>query len=179
LAYNLDRLEWPLKKAQLSPQVGSDPKHMSALGWYYFLTGNLSMPKLLFEQEQGFNYAFQGYGWEDLELGYRLSKRKIPLYYLKSAINYHYHVITKDEEIQRNIKKGESARTMYNLHPELKWFLGANPVSLFMFPRISVKSSFYKRMKIWYEKKPVTSIKHKFGFWFLKEYNYIQGFVKA
>ena len=45
LAWNLKVLEFPPKPDDLSPQVGTHPKHMSKLGWYYFLTGNISIPK--------------------------------------------------------------------------------------------------------------------------------------
>ena len=174
-AQNISHLEWPISSATLSPQVGSNPKHMAKLGWYYFLTGNLSMPKILFEKEEGFNYAFQGYGWEDLELGYRLYKKKVPLYYLKSAKNFHYHVITKDEEIERNVGKGKSAQTFLKLHPELKWFLGGNPVSLYLYKRIKKSGAFYQRMQQWYKAKQ--NWQHKFAFWFLKEHQYLSGFL--
>ena len=130
LAWNLDSYNWPPKQSSLSPQVGKDRRHLSKLGWFYFLTGNLSISRSLFNSENGFNELFLGYGWEDLELGYRLHKKKVPLYYLKTAINFHYHVITNDDEIRRNIKKGESAKIFLDLHPELKLFLGLNCIFL-------------------------------------------------
>ena len=79
--------------------MGKDPKSGSKLGWYYFLTGNISFPKALFMQENGFNEVFMSYGWEDIELGYRLEQKKVPLRYLKSAVNYHYHVISKKKKL--------------------------------------------------------------------------------
>ena len=84
------------------------------MGWYYFLTGNISFPKALFEEEQGFSEDFLNYGWEDLELGYRFKKRNIPLYYLTTAVNYHYHVITDKEKSERKLNMGQSAQIFSN-----------------------------------------------------------------
>ena len=177
LAWNLASLERPLNLDNATPQVATFPKHMSRLGWYYFLTGNVSLPKALFEKEGGFNSLFVGYGWEDLELGYRLSQQKIPLYYLKTSVNYHYHVISKDDEIQRNIKKGESATLFLKLHPELKWFLGFNPISLAIFFRLKQSSFIYKFFENQFKKTTISWL-HKLSFWFLKEFNYMKGAQK-
>ncbi|MBH37505.1 hypothetical protein CL658_00540 [bacterium] len=174
LAWNLDSLELPINHSKVSPQVGTFPKHMAKLGWFYFLTGNVSLPKSLFDKHNGFNTLFMGYGWEDLELGYRLSQQKVPLYYLKSSVNYHYHVISKEEEIDRNIKKGESATIFLTLHPELKWFLGFNPVSVFIFSKIKETSFVYRFFKQNFTKNE-SSWLHKVSFWFLKEFNYLRG----
>ncbi|RAP27344.1 hypothetical protein DID74_00605 [Candidatus Marinamargulisbacteria bacterium SCGC AG-333-B06] len=174
LAWNLASLELPINHDHKTPQVGTFPKHMTKLGWFYFLTGNISLPKSLFDKENGFNELFMSYGWEDLELGYRLSRQKIPLYYLKSSVNYHYHVISKEDEIERNIKKGESAKIVLMLHPELRWFLGFNPISLWVFSQIKETSFVYKFFK---EKLAMneSSWQHKIAFWFLKEFNYLKG----
>ena len=160
----------------LSPYIKRNYKNKKKLGWFYFLTGNISFPKALYLREGGLSKDFLGYGWEDLELGYRLSKKKIPLIYLKNAINYHYHVITKDEEIERNIKKGESAKVFLKKHPELKWFLGLNPVSTFIFPKIKENGLFYNVIK---DRCYASSnrILHDFGFWFLKEFYYLRGIL--
>ena len=109
---NMDRLEWPTTDKNLKPYIQRKIKDKSKIGWFYFLTGNISFPKSLFLSNNGFNETFLNYGWEDLELGYRLQKKKVPLIYLKSAVNYHYHVVTKEEEIERNVKKGESAKIL-------------------------------------------------------------------
>lgn len=173
---NMEKLEWPAAKESLHPYITRNLKDGAALGWYYFLTGNISFPKNLYLREGGLSQDFLGYGWEDLEFGYRLSKKKVPLYYLKQAINYHYHVITKEEEIERNIKKGESARIFLKKHPELKWFLGLNPVSKFVFPKIDQAGTFYKMMKENFFMSK-SKVKHEIGFWFLKEFNYLRGLL--
>jgi GT2 family glycosyltransferase len=177
LTYNLKKLEWPTSKANTQPYITRDYKNMKKLGWFYFLTGNISFPKKLFLAEDGFDETFLSYGWEDLELGYRLSKKDIPLYYLNTAQNYHYHVVTKEEEIERNIKKGESAKIFIKKHLELKWFLGLNPVSVFLFKIIKKEGVVYSFIK----KSMFTSkinVFQRFGFWFLKEYSYLQGLLR-
>lgn len=179
LAWNMAHLHWPPRQAELKAQVGTNPPHMARLGWYYFLTGNISFPKSLFDSEQGFSESFKNYGWEDLELGYRLlEKRKIPLLYLKTAINYHYHVISKEEEVDRCFLKGESADILIQKHPELKLFLGINPLSKWVYPKIDKSGRFYTKMRHdWLISG--YALQEAFAFWFLKEYEYLSGLFKA
>jgi len=174
LTFNMDRLAWPVTQAQLTPYIQRDLKPFSKLGWYYFLTGNLSLPKAVFDTFEGFNELFKGYGWEDLELGYRLSKKNIPLIYLKQAVNYHYHVVSELDEMSRNVAKGQSARIFLNLHPELKWFLGLNPISRWVFPAIKPHHFIYKKAQEWFE-RPTHDKRRRFGAWFLKEHAYLKG----
>ena len=176
LTYNLKTLEWPTNTENTVPYITPKYPHLKKLGWFYFLTGNVSFPKQLFLDNNGFSEEFQGYGWEDLELGYRLYKKKIPLFYLKFAINFHYHVVSKDEEILRNIKKGESAQIFLKLHPELKWFLGVNPLSVFISRAIKKEGRLFNLIK---KKCYHSKNKHlkKIGFWFLKEYHYLSGIL--
>jgi glycosyltransferase involved in cell wall biosynthesis len=173
---NMNILEWPTSEKNLYPYIRESLKPLQKLGWWYFLTGNISFPKTLFDSESGFSEKFKGYGWEDLELGYRLFKKKVPLRFLPAAKNYHYHVVTQQEEIERNVKKGESAQDFLKMHPELKWFLGLNPLSKFIFPKISETGWFFNRMQVWFSKSE-KGIKHDIGFWFLKEYFYLKGLV--
>ncbi len=174
---NMTALHWPPETKKLYPYIQRTYSEGARLGWYYFLTGNVSLPKSLFQDLEGFDPDFTGYGWEDLELGYRLSQKKYPLYYLKPAINYHYHVVTQEEEISRCKKKGESAKILLSKHPELKLFLGLNPLSIWIFPKISFQGPFYRWvLESCFNSK--NSLKKKFGFWFLKEYHYLSGLLK-
>lgn len=176
VTYNMVSLEWPTTAENLYPYIRESLKPKQRLGWWYFLTGNISFSKELVCKEGCFSEDFLGYGWEDLELGYRLYKKKIPLRFLPEAKNYHYHVVTKQEEVDRNVKKGESAQIVLKKHPELKWFLGLNPLSKFIFPKIKEGGWFFKTMKTWFLASD-SSVKHRFGFWFLKEYYYLKGLL--
>jgi glycosyltransferase involved in cell wall biosynthesis len=172
---NMTSLHWPIAHDVLYPYIQKKYADGAKLGWYYFLTGNLSIPKALFNEMNGFDMEFQGYGWEDLELGYRLRLKKVPLLYLKEAINYHYHVVSERDEIKRNIKKGESAQIFLKKHPELKWFLGLNPLSVFVFKRIDPNGAWLKRMEGWLD---MGGVRQRFSMWFLKEYYYLVGMIQ-
>lgn len=128
-ARNLTRLDRSFSKQKTFSQVGKERQNYSRLGWYYFLTGNISFPKSAFEQAGGFSTDFTGYGWEDIELGYRFHKMGIPLLFLKNAINYHFHLVSNTEDVKRYFEKGRSARIFLAKHPELKTFLGSNPLA--------------------------------------------------
>jgi len=175
LAHNLVSYDWPPNLLLATPQVPKKYQTGARLQWYYFLTGNISFPKSIFEQASGFSLDFKNYGWEDLEFGYRLFKQKVPFYYLKEAINYHYHVISDDEQIDRKYNMGQSAQIFYQKHPELKWFLGLNPVSAFLRRRLSKQGVLYRMIASFYGMK--IGFLHRFSVWFLSEYNYLSGIL--
>ncbi len=86
----------------------------------FFYTSNISIKKSLLEKYP-FDSAFSGYGWEDIELGYRLHKRVgLKLYYNKYAIAYHDHAMTEDSLNQRMRQIGFSAKIIDKKYPELK-----------------------------------------------------------
>ena len=175
LAYNLDTYDWPPKALGTKTQVPRKYRDGDRLDWYYFLTGNVSFPKSIFTVEKGFSLAFKNYGWEDLELGYRFKKREIPLYYLTSAVNYHYHVITDEEKAERKYNMGQSAQIFLQKHPELKWFLGLNPVSVFIRKRLSRQHIIYRMIQRLKDSKAAAL--RSFSYWFLGEYNYLTGLL--
>ena len=78
-----------------------------------------------------FDEDFKSYGWEDIELGYRLYKMGIPLLYLPSAKNYHYHFVDDQDMVKRKYNMGKSAAIFYKKHPnfEIKMYLGMNPIA--------------------------------------------------
>jgi len=175
LAYNLVSEGWPPNLDEATTQVPRKYKGMDRLDWYYFLTGNVSFSKELFELEGGFSLDFKSYGWEDLELGYRLKKRGIPLYYLTTAKNIHYHVVSDDEAVERKFNMGQSAQIFLSKHPELKWFLGLNPLSVMV------------RKLLWHQHPLVQGIRalqgsrlpliKRFSYWFMGEFNYLSGLL--
>ncbi len=76
-------------------------KYDSKADWVSFTSGNTSVPKEWLEDAGLFDENFgTRWGCEDLELGYRLYKKKKNFKYLKSAVNYHiahYRNIFEDE----------------------------------------------------------------------------------
>jgi GT2 family glycosyltransferase len=105
------------------------------LKWAYFLTGNLSIWKETLVEAGLFDENFKGYGWEDIELGYRLHQMKVPLFYLPSAVNYHHHPVSKEGLVERKFEMGKSAALFYKKHPnfEIKMFIGMNPLAMGIF----------------------------------------------
>jgi len=68
-----------------------------------------------------FDPAFSKYGWEDIELGYRLHQRVgLKLYYNAQAIGYHDHAMTEDSLRNRMRAIGSSAHIFNKKYPELK-----------------------------------------------------------
>lgn len=86
----------------------------------FFYTSNISLKRSLLNKFS-FDQSFSGYGWEDIELGYRLSKEaNLKIYYNASAIAYHDHFMTEDSLKGRMIAIGKSAWTIHRKYPELK-----------------------------------------------------------
>lgn len=66
-----------------------------------FYTCNLSLKTELLRQTGPFDEDFGGYGWEDVELGYRLRKNGMRLFYNPAALAYHYKHVTFAEACRR------------------------------------------------------------------------------
>jgi GT2 family glycosyltransferase len=56
----------------------------------YFWTTNVSLPRALVVEAGGFDERFREYGWEDLELGFRLRTMGVRSKLARDAIVYHY-----------------------------------------------------------------------------------------
>lgn len=56
----------------------------------YFWTTNVSLPLALVREAGGFDERFREYGWEDLELGFRLRQMGVPSLLARDALVYHY-----------------------------------------------------------------------------------------
>ncbi|OGI06879.1 MAG: hypothetical protein A2Y40_00350 [Candidatus Margulisbacteria bacterium GWF2_35_9] len=116
------------------PYITHKVKHKQKLDFYYCLTGNLSMPKSFFIECGFFDETYQSYGWEDVDLGYRLiRKHRKKIIYSDLAQNYHYHVWTDSQEIERRFNMGKSVHILVNKFPELKRFLGINIINFYIY----------------------------------------------
>jgi len=56
----------------------------------YFWTTNVSLPRALLAEAGGFDERFREYGWEDLDLGYRLRRMGVPSLLARDALVFHY-----------------------------------------------------------------------------------------
>ena len=110
------------------------PPTRRRLGWLYFLTGNASVRREDLLRVRSFDEQFTGYGHEDLELGYRLQKDGVEIFYDPEAVNYHWHPVGFTEQIGRMELAGVSTVRFYRKHRDMKVkaYLGMTPVSLWL-----------------------------------------------
>ncbi|MFA4967324.1 MAG: glycosyltransferase [Candidatus Margulisiibacteriota bacterium] len=153
-----------------NPYIKENLKPGQKLKFSYFLSGNLSIKKKTLVAAGKFDEDFAGYGWEDIELGYRLLKNGLPLYYLPFAINYHDHIVSDEDILKRKYDMGRSAALFLKKHQnlEIRYFIGLNPVAIFIYNRIkkNPKSIEYIANK---------SGKSPFFRYLLEEFNYRRG----
>lgn len=125
----------------------------------YFYTSNISLKKTFFEKEK-FDETFLAYGWEDIELGFRLwKKHQMKVYYEPDAGVFHHHQMDDSMLVNRMRQVGKSAVIFEKLQPEAKIIPGGkklallkvvtNPVTL-PFARL-LGTQFYYRLKAWRE----------------------------
>lgn len=86
----------------------------------FFYTSNISLKRSLLLRNR-FDPWFSGYGWEDIELGFRLHKKAgLALYYEPAAIAYHDHAMNEEQFANRMREIGKSSHAFDKKYPELK-----------------------------------------------------------
>lgn len=87
----------------------------------HFYTSNISVSaKLLREQSCYFHTGFDNYGFEDIELGYRLQKSGMKIYYDPDILAYHYHIYDSTEKFcARQMNAGEQLVAFSHMHDDL------------------------------------------------------------
>ncbi len=81
-------------------------------------TSNVSIPRELLLREP-FDHRFTSYGWEDCELGWRLSSAGLPIVYRRAAATRHVHPQTMSQFLARTAHVGQAIDVLYEIHPEL------------------------------------------------------------
>ena len=81
-------------------------------------TSNVSIPRDVLGKEP-FDHRFTSYGWEDCELGWRLSGKGLPIVYRKAASTRHVHPQTMSQFLARQAHVGRAIDVLYEIHPEL------------------------------------------------------------
>ncbi|GJQ14459.1 hypothetical protein GpartN1_g6250.t1 [Galdieria partita] len=86
----------------------------------FFCTSNAAVGKHLFIKSGMFDADFQKYGWEDLELGERLRNMKIPRYFVKQAIAFHFKpawtISDLEKSMEQERQRGEMGVLFYKKH---------------------------------------------------------------
>ncbi len=101
--------------AGLPPYAYADFRH--------FYTSNISVSrKELNALDKYFDLTFDRYGFEDVEMGYRLSKNGVKIYYDADTLAYHYHIYNDvDRFCNRQMSAGNQLVVFLNLHKEVRF----------------------------------------------------------
>ena len=124
--------EYVAKSASPPRRDTLHPPARKRLTWLYFLTGNASVGREDLDAAGRFDETFTGYGHEDLELGYRLEARGVPIVYESRAVSYHLQDVGFEDQKAKMELAGRSTVRFYRKHPDfvVKLRLGMTPVSL-------------------------------------------------
>lgn len=95
------------------------------LDFNFFYTSNISLSrKFMLDQEKVFDEGFATYGWEDIELGFRLKEQGMRLCLEDGAVAFHKHPTDLPSFCLRQFNVGQSSRSFLAKHPELETLLG-------------------------------------------------------
>jgi len=90
----------------------------------FFWTSNVSVARKHLIKAGMFYEKFDKYGWEDIEMGYKLRKLGLKLIINNKAIGYHYKPLPSDVNIEKALeietKRAISAKIYYNLYKSLR-----------------------------------------------------------
>jgi len=93
----------------------------------HFYTCNICVDRsMLVHQETLFDHRFDQYGFEDIELGYRLSLQGLRLFFTRDAKGDHFHPYVIDGFCRRQIAAGRMAVVFRGVHPGVGAIVGVN-----------------------------------------------------
>jgi len=131
----LGRVAWPSDLPQNSLMTHIDGLGAEQFSYYYlrdgqeydfrhFYTSNISLKSNLLRQlDYWFDPDFTTYGFEDVELGLRLSRRGLRIIYAKDVVARHYHYHTIWTFATRQYRAGLMAYVFFRKHPgEIRTF---------------------------------------------------------
>src|SRR5439155_532515 len=84
-----------------------------------FYTSNISLPRDVLA-ESPFDPTFATAAWEDIELGYRLSRRGLRIVHERSASARHFHPMDLARFYRRQRHVGAAVKPLLALHPHLE-----------------------------------------------------------
>lgn len=92
----------------------------------FFYSSNLSLHRAWLRRQR-FDPRFPDAAWEDIELGYRLTREGLRLVYEREALVLHDHRMDISSFLRRQHRVGRSAVIFRELQPGLSAFLGLPP----------------------------------------------------
>ena len=115
-------LDWTSNSILPSPLFSySKLKNWENVSFCYFYTNNIAIKKGFF-QANLFNEEFNSYGWEDIELWFRLEKQWMIMIYLESALASHNHKYSFNSFLKREKMVAKWEKKLIKLQPELERF---------------------------------------------------------
>jgi glycosyltransferase involved in cell wall biosynthesis len=87
--------------------------------FWRFYTANLSLKRALLGTER-FDSDFHGWGYEDAELGCRLQKKGLQLFFESAALVQHLHAMNADDLAERQYQAGQNAVLFQKKHPDVE-----------------------------------------------------------
>ena len=144
--------------------------HRKWADYNFFYTSNISLKKELLEKYP-FDPAFARYGWEDIELGYRLTQKAgLKIYYEPEALVYHNHLITLEDFEKRMRAIGAASHIIHQKYPELNKV--PSPLKRFIFKLLSHKITlgFFKLIQ-----KIAPKFGRNYHFYALSKKYYLEG----
>lgn len=100
---------------------------------YHTIMSNFSLRAQDLWAVGGFDERFRGYGWEDIEMGFRLHRAGVELHWEPEAFAWHHHVESLEERLRKQREAGVNAVYFWRKHgkdPRLGLFLEIHPALL-------------------------------------------------
>jgi len=120
-------------------RIGKKRKSIFDLSFSPFDTANVSVARKRLLDVGGFDEGLLAYGWQDLELGYRLRKAGVKCKRNRHALGYHYFKKKSLSDLpslcEKEKMRGTSGALYYRKHPHLSVRLATqcNPLFLLAF----------------------------------------------
>lgn len=100
-------------------------RHGQFLDYRHFYTSNITLQLDFLRSEATlFDRRFTHAAFEDVDLGLRLERRGMRIYYTSHALGYHYHPYTVHGFCERQYKAGSMATVMGSKHPDSREIIG-------------------------------------------------------
>jgi GT2 family glycosyltransferase len=87
--------------------------------WAHFYTSNVSVKRSMLERVGGFDEERFPFGYEDLDVGYRMAAHGFRMIFNRRAVGEHLHQTLVDDWRHRMALTAQAERTWIALHPEL------------------------------------------------------------
>lgn len=140
------------------------PRRRQNLSPLHVMTSNFSVGAALFREVGGFDEAFRGYGWEDIELGFRLRQAGVRLHYEPAALAYHHQAQALEDLAGKLRQAGAGAVYFWRKHGRpvgLGLFLEIHPALLplkWLVYRTGVFTPLVEAVRPWAERHHMLAI---------------------